>query len=343
MNNVKEFNNPLTGEGPEKDVVVSSRIRLARNLKNFLFPNKADRKTRSEVIDFLKNNIEVFSSDAYMFIKMDQLDTIEKELLYEKNFISAEHARKNSERAIVINDNISVMVNEEDHLRIQIISPGLNFNELWKKIDLLDDKIEKDVDYAFSEKLGYLTSCPTNVGTGLRASAMCHLPALTLTGRLKNILGVIGKFGLTVRGVYGEGSSSSGDLYQISNQITLGHSEIEIIENLYSILGHIIYEERKSRQLLINNEYDKIKDSVQRSLGILKYSHQIEEEEALKLLAKVKFGYDTGLIGKKDIRYDFFTDLLINIRPAHLQVNTENIDEEKLKVIRSEVIRNKLI
>ena len=343
MNNVKEFNNPLTGEGPEKDVVVSSRIRLARNLKNFLFPNKADRKTRSEIIDFLKNNVEVFSSDVYMFIKMDQLDTIEKELLYEKNFISAEHARKNSERAIVINDNISIMVNEEDHLRIQIISPGLNFNELWKKIDLLDDKIEKDADYAFSEKLGYLTSCPTNVGTGLRASAMCHLPALTLTGRLKNILGVIGKFGLTVRGVYGEGSSSSGDLYQISNQITLGHSEIEIIENLYSILGHIIYEERKSRQLLINNEYDKIKDSVQRSLGILKYSHQIEEEEALKLLAKVKFGYDTGLIEKEDIRYDFFTDLLINIRPAHLQVNAENVDEEKLKVIRSEVIRNKLI
>src|SRR6056297_2832883 len=227
MSNVKQFNNPLTGEGPEKDVVVSSRIRLARNLKKFLFPNKADRKTRNEIIYFFKNNVEIFSSDDYMFIKMNQLDNIEKELLYEKNFISAEHARKNIGRALVINDNISVMVNEEDHLRIQIISPGLNFNELWEKIGLMDDKIEKDADYAFSEKLGYLTSCPTNVGTGLRVSAMCHLPALTLTGRLKNILGVIGKFGLTVRGVYGEGSSSSGDLYQISNQITLGHSETE--------------------------------------------------------------------------------------------------------------------
>ncbi|RCW41248.1 MULTISPECIES: protein arginine kinase [unclassified Halanaerobium] len=343
MNKVKEFNNPLIGKGPEKDVVVSSRIRLARNLENFLFPNKADRKTRSEIIAFLKNNVEVFSSDDYMFMKMDQLDNIEKELLYEKNFISAEHARENSERALVINDNISVMINEEDHLRIQIISPGLNFNELWEKIDLLDDKIEEDVDYAFSEKLGYLTSCPTNVGTGLRASAMCHLPALTLTGRLRNILGAIGKFGLTVRGVYGEGSSSSGGLYQISNQITLGHSEKEIIENLYSILGHIIYEERKSRQLLINNKYDNIKDSVQRSLGILKYSHQIEEEEALKLLAKVKFGHDTGLIEKGDVENDFFSDLLINVRPAHLQISEENIDQENLNIIRSEVIKNKLI
>ncbi|MGM0603770.1 MAG: protein arginine kinase [Bacillota bacterium] len=342
MNKPIKFRNPVDGEGPEKDVAVSSRIRLARNFSDYLFPNKADKNTKNEIINYIKNDIELFSSDNYRFLLMDQLDSIEKELLFENNFISAEHARKNDKSALVLNDNVSIMINEEDHLRIQIISPGLNLSELWNEIDLLDNNIEEDADYAFSERWGYLTSCPTNVGTGLRASVMCHLPALTLNGKLQNFLGVVGKFGLTVRGVYGEGSSSNGDLYQISNQITLGHSEIEIIENLLNVLSYIIYEERKSRRLLIKNKYDKIKDSVQRSLGVLKYSHQIEEEEALKLISKVKFGLDTGLIKNENIDKDFFSNLLINIRPAHLQISDKYIDQEDLKITRARVIRNKL-
>ena len=336
------INNWQIESGNEKDVVLSSRIRLARNLKNYKFPNRSTQAEKVELIKYLEQQFSFLKDDEFNFYLMEELDEIEREVLHEEHLISRDHARTPDNKALFINNksHLSIMVNEEDHLRIQILKAGLELNDLWEKIDQFDDQLDQKVEYAFSEKWGYLTSCPTNVGTALRASVMCHLPALVLSGRIDNILGAVGKFGLTVRGVSGEGSNSKGELFQISNQITLGYSEKEIIEKLESVIQQIIAEERKSRELLLNKNYIKLKDNVARSLGVLKYAYQLEETEALKYLSRIKFGQDTNLIDE-DLDKGFFAELLFKIKNAHLQFN-QDLDKNNLKIKRAEIIRNKL-
>ncbi|MFP4020872.1 MAG: protein arginine kinase [Halanaerobium sp.] len=329
-------------DGKEKDVVLSSRIRLARNLKEYVFPNKSTDMEKNKLIDDLKEKLNFLINDEYNFYLMENLDDVERSVLHEEYLISRDHSMNPKARALLLNNenHISIMINEEDHLRIQILNAGLEFEDLWEKIDYLDDQIDEKVNYAFSEKWGYLTSCPTNVGTALRASVMCHLPALVLSGRIDNILGAVGKFGLTVRGISGEGSDTEAELFQISNQITLGFSEKEIIDKLESVIKQIIAEERKSREYLLRNNFIKLKDNVSRSLGLLKYAYQLEESEALKYLSRIKFGQDTDLIDDK-LDEDLFSKLLFKIKDAHLRYSFEHdFSEEKLKIKRAEVIKN---
>lgn len=343
MNHIIHDNNWQIEDGAEKDVVLSSRVRLARNLEDFHFPYQASLTEKNRIIDELFSSLDFLNEDSYYFLKMNNLNNIERDILQEKNLISAEHSKNTDGRALLINNelNISIMINEEDHLRIQAFGAGLEFSKIWDRANQIDDLIESKVNYSFSDKWGYLTACPTNVGTALRASAMCHLPGLVITGKIDDILGAVGKFGLTVRGVYGEGSGSTGELFQISNQITLGYSEEEIIDNLESIIYQIIEEERKSRNYLLENDYNKIKDSVMRSLGILKYAYTIEEKEALKYLSRVKLGQTLGLL-EEELDNNFFGDLLFKIRTAHLQID-EFTEKDKLDIKRAKIIQKKLL
>ncbi len=328
-------------QGKDKDVVLSSRIRLARNLSSFKFPNRSSKEEKIDLINYLKDQLNFLNDNNYKFYFMKEFSKTEREVLHEEHLISRDHALSPDAKALFLNNDkhISIMLNEEDHLRIQILNAGLEFNNIWKNINQLDDQIDEKVDYAFSEKWGYLTSCPTNVGTALRASVMCHLPALVLSGRIDNILGAVGKFGLTVRGIAGEGSNTQGELFQISNQITLGYSEKEIIEKLESVIQQIITEERKSRKFLLRKNYSKLKDNVQRSFGILKYAYQLEENEALKYLSRIKFGQEADLLEEK-LDPNLFAELLFKIRNAHLQFDND-LNKNNLNIKRAEVIRNK--
>lgn len=342
QNNI--INNWQIENGKDKDVVLSSRIRLARNLKKYKFPNRSNLKEKRQLINHVKDKIDFWQDQNYQFYLMDNLDEIERNVLHEEYLISRNHVQYFNARALFLNNekNISIMINEEDHLRIQILKPGLEFYNIWNQINELDDQLEKNIEYAFSEKWGYLTACPTNIGTALRASVMCHLPALVLSGRIDSILGAAVKFGLTVRGVSGEGSNSEADLFQISNQITLGFSEKEIIEKLESLINQIIVEERKSRKYLLKNKFVKSKDNVFRSLGILKYAYYLDESEALKYLSKIKFGLDTNLINEK-IDDNLFSKLLFKIKNAHLQFDADKkLNREELNVKRAKIIRNEL-
>jgi protein arginine kinase len=338
------INNWQLKNGEEKDVVLSSRIRLARNLKKYKFPNRSNLQEKNKIISVLKDKIFFLIDQNYSFYLMDNLDEIERNILHEEYLISRNHVQNPVARALFLNNekNISIMINEEDHLRIQILKAGLEFDNLWNEIDNLDDKLEKNLKYAFSNKWGYLTSCPTNVGTALRASVMCHLPALVLSEKIDNILGAVGKFGLTVRGVTGEGSNSEAELFQISNQITLGFDEEEIIEKLESVIQQIIAEERKSREYLIRNNFLELKDNVLRSFGVLKYAYHLDESEALKYLSRIKFGQDMNLIDEK-LDQNLFFKLFFKIKNAHLQYGLkEKLDSEKLNIKRAQIIRNEL-
>ncbi len=343
MNHIITDNNWQIEDGAEKDVVLGSRLRLARNLEDFHFPYQASLTEKNKIIDELFNSLGFLDEENYYFLKMNDLSDLEKQVLREKNLISIDHAKNTDGRALLINNelNLSIMINEEDHLRIQSFGAGLEFSKIWHRADQIDDLIESKVSYSFSDKWGYLTTCPTNVGTALRASAMCHLPGLVITGKMYDILGAAGKFGLSVRGVYGEGSGSVGELFQISNQITLGYSEEEIIDNLESIIYQIIEEERKSRKFLLENDYNKIKDIVMRSLGILKYAHNIEEKEALKYLSRVKLGQTLGLFSE-ELDNNFFGDLLFKIRKAHLQID-KFTEKDKIDIKRAKTIQKKLL
>lgn len=329
-------------DGKEKDVILSSRIRLARNLKKYKFPNKSNDDEKKELIENLKKELDFLIDSGFDFYLMSDLNENEREVLHEEHLISKGHTVSSETKGLFLNNNknLSIMVNEEDHLRIQILKAGLEFNDLWQEIDQLDNQLDEKLEYAFSDKWGYLTSCPTNVGTALRASVMCHLPALVLSGRIDNILGAVGKFGLTVRGVAGEGSSSEAELFQISNQITLGFNEKEIIDKLDSVIQQIIAEERKSREYLLRNNYIKLRDNVSRSLGILKFAYQLEEAEALKYLSRIKFGQDTNLI-EENLDQDLFSKLLFKIKDAHLKHSFDiNFNQEKINIKRAEIIRS---
>lgn len=342
MNQKIRDNNWQNEDGAERDVVLSSRVRLARNLKNYNFPNQLSLSKKNELIEDLEDKLSFLEGEKYSFFRMDDFTQLERNVLQEKNLISREHAENIKGKGLIINNDrhISIMINEEDHFRIQAFGAGLEFAKVWGRADLVDDQIESEVDYAFSDKWGYLTACPTNVGTALRASAMCHLPGLVITGRINDILGAVGKFGLTVRGVFGEGSSSTGELFQVSNQITLGYSEEEIIDNLESIIYQIIEEERKSRDYLLNNDFEEIKDIVQRSLGTLKYAYKLEEKEALNYLSRLKLGLEMGLIDE-EIDSTFFSDLLFKIREGHLKMD-ETAENEQMDIRRAEIIQNRL-
>ncbi|MFP4662373.1 MAG: protein arginine kinase [Halanaerobiales bacterium] len=330
----------ISGEGPENDIVLSSRVRLARNLENHSYPNLADNQENRNIIEKIKEAISSDDNNKLHYMNMSDLPELERILLVEKHLISPAHAEVGRDKAVFLNDNetISIMINEEDHIRIQVLNPGLQLNKAWELANNLDDQLEEKLDFAFSEKWGYLSTCPTNVGTGLRASVMVHLPALNFTKNIGRMLGAVSQLGLAIRGLYGEGSESIGNIYQISNQLTLGHTENDILENLSSVTRQIIEQEKKAREILLKEKEIKIKDSIKRSLGTLKFAYRISCEEAMKLLSNVKLGIDMGIIN--DVDKKILSELIVLIRPAHIQkVNGQELDAVERDIKRAELIQ----
>ncbi len=325
--------------GKESDVVVSSRIRLSRNLEEFPFITKCTKENFESIEKRIKEITPLLGYDLH-FIKLKDVDDITKMALVEKHLISPDFALDKQEKgALLINDdeNICIMVNEEDHLRIQVFDAGFNINNLMNLAIEIDEKLSKQINYAYNEKYGYLTSCPTNVGTGLRASVMVHLPALTKTRNIGKILEVINNFGMNIRGVYGEGSKKFGDMYQVSNKQTLGISEKETIKNLKLIIDKIIEQERLARKILAKETLE-LEDTVYRAYGVLSNCKKISSIEAADLISQVKLGTDMGII--KELNDLKVKKLELYTKPANLQKYLGNrIDETMRDIKRAEVIK----
>jgi protein arginine kinase len=311
----------MEGAGPDVDTVVSSRIRVARNIKGIPFPYLASDEQTGKVQELVTGAAAARKDDFrdFTLLLMEKLPALDKQVLVEKHLISPFLARESHHGALLLRQDeaVSIMINEEDHLRIQAILPGLQLEEAWREADRFDDLLEAGVNYAFDESLGYLTACPTNVGTGLRVSVMFHLPALIMTKQVNRLLGALSQVGLAVRGIYGEGTEIVGNLVQVSNQITLGQPEEEIIRNLYGVTRQIIEQEQAARQALLNDSRARLADRGWRALGLLKFAQIMSSQEAMQLLSDVRLGYDLGLI--KGVDRKLLNELLVIIRPASLQ------------------------
>jgi len=336
----------MKSDGPDSDIVISSRIRLARNLKSYHFPLLATNVQSKEVLDQIEQaaiNEELETISHFSFVQLAALNELEKLVLVEKHLISPALANESRNGAVLLNENesISIMINEEDHLRIQCMSSGFQIKEAWDMANQIDDIFENELEYAFDEKRGYLTSCPTNVGTGIRASVMLHLPALVLTQQINRLLSAITQVGLAVRGLYGEGSEAVGNMFQISNQITLGQSEEEIIGNLYSVVKQIIEHERNARAKLITESKYWIEDRVNRSFGILSHAVIMDSKEAAQRLSDIRLGVDLKIITKTT--GNVLNELMVLTQPGFLQKDVGHklsADERDLR--RAEMIRARL-
>jgi protein arginine kinase len=326
-----------------KDIVITSRIRLARNLKNHKFPIKLDAEESKTIISDT-NEAMKHSGLNFELIYMNDLSELDKNILIEKHLISPSLAKNKNGGAILLSEDnkISIMINEEDHLRIQIIGTGMCLNECWEAANKVDDVLEEYLDYAFDKELGYITSCPTNIGTGMRASVMLHIPALSITNQTEKLLYGVSQLGVAVRGVYGEGTKSMGYLYQISNQGTLGASEETLIEKIEQIVMQIIDKEIRIRDHILKNNVDELEDEIYRSYGILTNARSIVTDEAMKLLSYLKLGKEMDLIDKVE-SIDLY-DLMIKIQPNYLLsiINKDMTIQERDKK-RAELIRNELL
>jgi len=312
----------LLGSGPESDIVISSRIRLARNLAEFPFITRATDGDKGDIERMLRKEVTALQAEqeqASFYVDVSQLESVDRQFLVERQLISREHAESEGARGVAIgsNERFAVMINEEDHLRLQVMHSGLDLEGAWEEINRLDDMIEQRVTYAFHERLGYLTACPTNVGTGMRVSVMLHLPALRLTQQIEKVFRSLQKISLAVRGLYGEGSQAMGDFYQISNQITLGLSEVDLIKQVSEVVPVLIGYERKAREFLIEESQENLHDRVSRAYGILRTAQTISSEETMHLLSSVRMGVNLGLISNLEI--PTVNKLFINTQPAHLQ------------------------
>lgn len=330
-------------DGPDSDIVLSSRIRLARNLQDFTFPLLSTIEESRALVEHIKINIanqEYATVGNLELLYMDDMKPNEKRVLVEKHLISPHLADESKSGAVLLSQDeaISIMLNEEDHMRIQCLFSGFQLSEGLVLASGIDDWMEEKVKYAFDEKHGYLTSCPTNVGTGLRASVMMHLPALVLTQQLNRILPAINQLGLVVRGIYGEGSEALGNLFQISNQITLGKAEEDIVEDLRGVVMQLIQQERAARQTLLQSSKLHLEDRVFRSYGILAYSRIIESKEAAQRLSDVRLGIDLELI--EGISGNILNELMILTQPGFLQqyageiLSPDQRDERRAALIR---------
>lgn len=326
------------------DVVISTRIRLARNLKDFPFPCKLNSQGREKVIEKVRDAVKKSNSPVasdFSFIKMSELTSSQSVSLVEKRLVSPEFISETDGRALLISKDecFSIMINEEDHIRLQVITKGLSLEQAYDTADKLDTLLDENLDFAFDEKLGYLTQCPTNLGTGMRASVMLHLPALEKSRAISRIAGNLSKLGLTIRGAHGEGTEPKGALYQLSNQVTLGISEKAAIENLKNITEQLIAQENQARERLCSSI--DIQDAISRSLGILRSALVISHDEALKLLSNVRL----GIVSKQitDVSTETIDKLMIAVEPATLTVSlNKNLsahdrDIERAKLIRAEL------
>ncbi|MEO0018898.1 MAG: hypothetical protein RLZZ522_2181 [Verrucomicrobiota bacterium] len=334
----------MTGGQAEHGAVLTSRIRLARNLRHHPFPGWAKRDQRAAALDLMRPAVEALPvmKDAFSQ-QLSELSAVQKQVLVERHLVSREHAARSEGSGVVIErrQSFSFMLNEEDHLRMQAIRPGLQLTAAFEALSALDTALESSLEFAFDPGLGYLTTCPTNLGTGMRASAMLHLPALVLSDQIGQVLQAVSKIGLAVRGLYGEGTESLGNLYQISNQSTLGESEETIIRHLERVIAQVAQHEQNAREKLLEDDPEMVSDKIGRAYGVLRHAHIIDSKEALNHLSLLRLGGTIGVFPSDTVM--LCDTLLMDIQPAHLQLHAaRKLSPEERDSIRAKIVRDRL-
>ena len=341
LNNQGEW---LRSTGPNSDIVMSSRIRLARNLSNYPFSNWASKKEQQEVLKVAKQAIVASKKiKSSLCLDIGKIDPIDRQFLVERHLMSKEHSVDADNKGLCVSDReaVSIMINEEDHLRIQVMKSGFDLRDAWRIINSIDSELGNALHYAYSLDFGYLTACPTNTGTGMRASVMLHLPSLVMTKQIDKVLQAITKLSLTARGLYGEGTEASGNFFQISNQVSLGHREDDIIDNIERIIRQIIDHEQSARDVLLSQNKSVLEDRIWRAYGTLKSAHIITSSETIDLLSLVRLGADLNLI--KSVDRALINELFIITQPAHLQkLEKKKLNPNERDVKRAEIIRERL-
>lgn len=331
-------------KGPYDRIVMSSRVRLARNLREAPFPGWAKKPERIKVLEAVRPAVQSLPEMSDSFAEtMDNLSTLDKQILVERHLISREHAAKSAGSGLVLSkdESLSFMINEEDHLRMQSLLPGLQLREAWAAIDHADSELEKKLEYAFNSEWGYLTACPTNLGTGIRVSAMLHLPGLVLGEQINPIIQSVNKLGLAVRGLYGEGTEALGNVFQVSNQMTLGETEGAIVERLEKVLAQIIEHEENARATLLEKKPKMVFNHIGRAYGILANAHSISSKETMNLLSLMRLGVDLDLFPGVDRA--LVDEMFVLSQPAHLQKqHAEKLSAEERDLIRADMVRDRL-
>ncbi|MDI3298931.1 MAG: protein arginine kinase [Bacillota bacterium] len=336
----------LTASGPAADVVVSSRIRLARNLRRHPFPPRLTPAEARRVVEEVRaalGTLRLGPSGPLELVELQALEPLERQVLVERHLVSPQHAASELPAAVAVDEteSVSLMVNEEEHLRLQALAPGLQLHAAWEEADRLDDGLAERLDFAYDERLGYLTTCPTNTGTGMRASAMMHLPALVHSNQAGELVSTLARVGVVVRGIYGEGSKAHGNLFQVSNQITLGRSESEIVESLEAVVRQLVERERGARELLYREHRTELQDRVGRAYGILTHAYAISSEEALALLSTLRLGVDLQLVPQ--VRPEVCNELMMAVGAASVQYREGRLLEPAERdVRRAAMIRERL-
>ncbi len=334
----------LKGCGPNSDIVISSRIRLARNIARTPFPHWAKKENGEKVLGMASAAfVQVPALKDSLFLRLEDVDSIDKQFLVERHLMSNEHAIRSNQKGLLVNpdENVAIMVNEEDHLRIQAMESGFDLDATWQAIDVIDTRLSELLPYAFKRDWGYLTACPTNTGTGLRGSVMLHLPALVMTRQINRVLEAIAKLSFTTRGLYGEGTQASGNFFQISNQVSLGQREDEILGNIKGVIKQIIDQEQRAREALRQEHHELLDDRVWRSFGTLKSAHIISSNETVELLSMLRLGHDLGIL--QGMERGLINELFILTQPAHLQkLENKKLSSNERDVKRAQIIRQKL-
>lgn len=325
--------------------LISSRIRIARNIKNMPFPHNLSEEQCKNLIETIEGAFytSTHMKNEFKTIRLWEKDPNELKSYLEKHLISPNLLKTPNKSAFILNreETVSMMINEEDHIRLQCISSGFNLKEAYEMADKIDSMLEETLDFAFDENLGYLTACPTNLGTGVRASVMIHLPALTMNKEITQVLKALTQVGMTLRGLYGEGSNADGNIYQISNQITLGMSEEEIIANLEAAVGQILDQENRSRELILSKYKYELEDKVFRSLAMLQSARVLTSTECLDLLSNVRLGLEMSLV--EGVDKAIINGLLVNTQPATLQQNiARTLNERERDIERAKFVRETL-
>lgn len=334
----------MRGQGPHSEVVMTSRIRLARNVRGWCFPGYAKEAERVQFLKEVKEPVLSLKGmkDSY-HEEYANLTRIKKQVLVERHLISLEHAARSVGCGVAVDrkQSLSIMINEEDHFRIQGIRPGLDLKRAYEVVNQADTELEALVPYAYDRKLGYLTACPTNVGTGMRASVMMHLPGLVLTEQIKQVMNAVTKIGLAVRGLYGEGTEALGNLFQISNQHTLGETEQELIKRIVGVTEQIVQAEYAAREKLQNEFTSMLEDHVNRAYAILRYARILSSKEAFHHLSFLRLGADLDLVSNCD--RSLLDMLLLEIQRAHLQLAAKTeLNAEERGTLRAEITRRRL-
>lgn len=334
----------LRGTGPDADVVVSSRVRLARNLSTHKFLTSASPAERRELEQYVHERLDrAQMPKPTSYFPLHKIAALDKQILLERHLISADHANAQAERGVAVSadEALSIMVCEEDHLRIQALRSGLNLDDAWKEIEAADRALAQVVPYAFHAQYGYLTCCPTNVGTGMRVSVMMHLPAAAFSKQMEKLLQSLSRLNFAVRGFFGEGTQPVGDLFQVSNQVTLGKSEGEILEEMKRIVPDLIGWERTWRRKLMEDQPNRLKDKVWRAFGILRHAYTISSEETLELISALRLGANIGIID--GIKPELINEMFIFSQPAHLQKSANRVLEPAERdALRASYVRQRL-